>query len=126
MSALIADPRSSFLVAIAALGVVTMLALVSLLFAVTARRRAKRDFARVLEGLAAVRQALDDQSALIGQLDSRNKAQEIGVGGDRAIDAAVRMARTGASSDQLAASSGLSRQEARLLMRLHGPDRARA
>jgi len=86
--------------------------------------RSDRSYAEL--GVAAVRQALDDQSALIGQLDSRNKAQEIGVGGDRAIDAAVRMARTGASSDQLAASSGLSRQEARLLTRLHGPDRARA
>jgi hypothetical protein len=40
-------------------------------------------------------------------------------------DVAIRLARTGASTDEVVATSGVTRQEAQLLARLHGPDTAR-
>jgi Protein of unknown function (DUF2802) len=40
-------------------------------------------------------------------------------------DVAIRLARNGASTEELVSSSGVSRQEAQLLARMHGPDIAR-
>ena len=127
MPHLTSDQTTMLLVAI---GLLCALTAVGLVFAIVAligtRRRLSQGLGRILEELAASQQALAVQASLIEQLESRSKAQEIGAVGDKAIDVAVRLARTGASSDQLAANSGLTRQEARLLARIHGPDKARA
>jgi hypothetical protein len=40
----------------------------------------------------------------------------------RGYDVAIRLARNGASPDELIATSGVTREEARLLTRLHGPN----
>jgi hypothetical protein len=127
MPQLTADQTTMVLLVITALSALAVAGLVLVIVASMGARRAMAEgLARAFEELANLRQALTDQGVLIEQLDSRARAQEIGASGDKAVDAAVRMARTGASSDQLAATSGLTRQEARLLARIHGSDITRA
>lgn len=119
------DQTTLTLLGIAALGVAILVAFGWLILAsVGTRRRVQQALERMLEQLELTRCELRDHAQLIEQLESRSRVQDIGAGNAKAIDAAVRMARTGASSDQLAANSGLTRQEARLLARLHGPERA--
>lgn len=52
-------------------------------------------------------------------------AKAAGAGHTTGYDVAIRLARNGASTEEVVASSGVSRQEAQLLARLHGPDTAR-
>jgi hypothetical protein len=44
-----------------------------------------------------------------------------GVPGATGYDVAIRLARSGAATEEVIASSGVTRQEAQLLARLHGP-----
>src|SRR4051812_37263188 len=90
------------------------------------RRSSSADTQRLFEQLDLALHELRSQAELLERLDARTKVHESGGNNIKAFDVAVRMARTGASSDQLAANSGLTKQEARLLARLHGADKARA
>ena len=78
----------------------------------------------VLERLGALERAIAAAQARIGevadQVDGRLLAGA-SAGGGPSYQVAIRLARSGASCDELVASCGLSRLEAELVRRLHGP-----
>jgi len=114
---------------IGALGM-SALVLVSLILSAVVAGRSRRSLRELLQGLSdksdLVLSELRSQAELIKRLESRTQARDSGANDSRSFDAAVRMARTGASTDQLTANSGLTKQEARLIARLHGPEKLRA
>ncbi len=56
------------------------------------------------------------------RLEDRQQLAAVAVGGaPRGYDLALQMARNGAGAEQIAGTSGLARNEAQLLARLHGP-----
>ncbi len=95
------------------------------------RRAAERESAatgeqlsRALERLERIETRLEQLdphlTALGEQIETRLKA--VGVGSSAlSYPIAIRLARTGAQPEELVASCGLTRQEAELVARLHGP-----
>ena len=87
------------------------------------RRAGTRDMQRlfsVTEGLAEKLATLEDK------LDARAQLSAATAGNaPRGYDLALRLARNGAAVGEIAETSGVTRQEAELLARLHGPDTVR-
>lgn len=79
-----------------------------------------RSLREVGEGTNAALQALTEQVQT--QLRLAKAASAPSATG---YDVAIRLARNGASTDEVVSTSGVTRQEAELLARLHGPDTAR-
>jgi hypothetical protein len=69
--------------------------------------------------LAARLESLEQRIDARAQLNAAAAA-----GAPRGYELALRLARNGASQDEIAESSGVTRQEAQLLVRLHGPRRS--
>ena len=60
------------------------------------------------------------------KLDARAQLSAAAAGNTpRGYDLALRLARNGAAAEEIAKTSGVTRQEAELLARLHGPDTIR-
>jgi Protein of unknown function (DUF2802) len=75
--------------------------------------RALRELADVTNtGLQALAEQVQTQLRL---------AKAAGAPGANGYDVAMRLARSGVATDEVIASSGVTRQEAQLLARLHGP-----
>ena len=71
------------------------------------------------ESLAAKLETLEQRIDARAQLNAAAAA-----GSPRGYELALRLARNGATQDEIAESSGVTRQEAQLLVRLHGPRRS--
>jgi len=96
---------------------------------------------QALEGIARLEQSSAGLAAQLSQLESQAAARDVELGAlterlqslarpentpsQSNYDIAIRLARGGAQRDELMASCGLTRQEAELVARLHGPDRER-
>lgn len=130
---------SSLIVYVMAAGfVASSLALVGLAIAFTRMREAgRRDVQRLFEQmdltlgeLRNVSDALASSVASLGDLRARVDDQRrtavatpASPATARSYDIALRLARNGASRDELMANCGMSRHEAELAVRLHGPAR---
>jgi hypothetical protein len=93
------------------------------------RRAGRRDMQSVLAEtrvLADLTQRLSTQMAAMEARieDRRELAMAAAAPAQRGYELAMQMARNGAAPEQIAGSSGLTRNEAQLLARLHGPARA--
>jgi hypothetical protein len=80
--------------------------------------------ATVLERIAALETRLESLQASqtdLGEKVSGLAASSGGSSSASGYQVAIRMARTGASRDDLMSSCGITRQEAELLQRLHAP-----
>lgn len=87
------------------------------------RRAGTRDMQRlvsVTEGLAEKLATLEDKLDARAQLSAAAAGNAPG-----GYDLALRLARNGAAVGEIAETSGVTRQEAELLARLHGPDTVR-
>jgi hypothetical protein len=62
--------------------------------------------------------------ALENKIDTRAQLTAASAGSPRGYELALRLARNGASMEEITESSGVTRQEAQLLARLHGPRRS--
>jgi hypothetical protein len=84
----------------------------------------------LLKGFAATQAAQADGLAvrlesLERRIDARAQLNAAAAAGSpRGYELALRLARNGATQDEIAESSGVTRQEAQLLVRLHGPKRS--
>ncbi|HEU4623191.1 MAG TPA: DUF2802 domain-containing protein [Steroidobacteraceae bacterium] len=76
--------------------------------------------AKMEESLAEAHRKLD---ALGEQKDGESRRAVPGAAAAPSYQIAIRMARSGATRDELMASCGLTRQEAELVLRLHAPAR---
>ncbi len=90
------------------------------------RRSGRRDLQSVMaetRSLSELTQRLTAQlAAMEARLDDRRELAAVSAGSaPRGYDLALQMARNGAGAEQIAGSSGLARNEAQLLARLHGP-----
>ncbi|MEP7311457.1 MAG: DUF2802 domain-containing protein [Pseudomonadota bacterium] len=87
------------------------------------RRAGARDMQHlvsVTEGLVAKLATLEEK------LDTRAQLSAAAAGNaPRGYDLALRLARNGAEAGEIAETSGVTRQEADLLARLHGPETVR-
>ncbi|MFM1885585.1 MAG: hypothetical protein RL026_742 [Pseudomonadota bacterium] len=106
-----------------------------LVFAVTFRRwrqAAERDMQRVLEELAQARRdtgalATATEALVHRVLGLEEKLEACGTLGattvrePRGYDLALRLARSGTAPEEIAETSGVTRREAELLVRLHAP-----
>ncbi len=97
---------------------------------------------QALEGIARLEQAVGELAGPVHQLESQAAARDAeltaltgrlhalarpeSTPSQSSYDIAIRLARGGAQRDELVASCGLTRQEAELVARLHGPDRQRS
>lgn len=114
---------------------ILVIALLAFAFGFSRWRRAAREDTQQLaatleQALLEVRALSADVKTLGVRFDELNarltaqakQAAATATGGTpRGYDVAIRLARNGASSDELIATSGVTREEARLLTRLHGP-----
>lgn len=83
--------------------------------------RASAHMSLVLERLGALERALADTRARVGEVaDQLDGRLQLAGAGSAGYQIAIRLARSGASCEELMASCGLSRQEAELVQRLHG------
>jgi hypothetical protein len=64
----------------------------------------------------------DRVGALQDQITARAELSAAQVPAAAGYDVGLRLARNGATPEEIAATSGVTRQEAQLLARLHGPD----
>jgi hypothetical protein len=92
------------------------------------RRSGRRDLQSVMaetRALSELTQRLTTQmAAMEARLEDRRQLAQAAAGpAQRGYDLALQMARNGAEAEQIAATSGLARNEAQLLTRLHGPVR---
>ena len=91
------------------------------------RRSGRRDLQSVMaetRALSELTQRLTTQmSAMEARLEDRRQLVAAAGPAQRGYDLALQMARNGAGAEQIAATSGLARNEAQLLERLHGPVR---
>ena len=99
------------------------------------RRAAAQDAERATTQFAALSERLGDIEAGLALLDSRiseitrhlqtpvRATPAPASGASPSYPIAIRLARTGATSDELMESCGLSRQEAELVKRLHAPSK---
>ncbi|MGE0583094.1 MAG: DUF2802 domain-containing protein [Steroidobacteraceae bacterium] len=97
----------------------------------TARRDVQRLFEQMdltLGELRDVSTSLEGGLAAIGDLRLRQqqgqRTEVATPAATRSYDIALRLARNGASRDELMSNCGMSRHEAELAVRLHGPARA--
>jgi hypothetical protein len=102
------------------------------------RRAAAKDADRVTEQLTAVAERLGEIEAALALLDSRiseiNRSAETPFkvpaaqtpNASPSYPIAIRLARNGATAEELMESCGLGRQEAELVKRLHGPPKRMA
>jgi Protein of unknown function (DUF2802) len=81
----------------------------------------RAQLAKMEESLAEAHRKLD---ALGEQREGESRRAVAGGTSAPSYQIAIRMARSGASRDELMASCGLTRQEAELVLRLHAPARA--
>ncbi len=102
------------------------------------RESARRDVQRLFEQMDLTLGELRDMSAslagglaAIGELRSRQDSERrepapapTAHTAARSYDIALRLARNGASREELMSTCGMSRHEAALAVRLHGPRRA--
>ena len=95
--------------------------------------RLQADLGTALERLqtfaAAQAEQADRLAARLESLEQRIDARAqlnaaAAAGAPRGYELALRLARNGATQDEIAESSGVTRQEAQLLVRLHGPRRS--
>jgi hypothetical protein len=101
------------------------------------RRAAARDMRRLLNDVELLRnenRVLADLvssvsgglSLLAEQLETRAQLAAAATGnGPRGYELALRLARSGAAIEEIAETSGVTRPEAQLLARLHGPETVR-
>lgn len=83
-----------------------------------------RALAAITEGLATITQGLAARiGGLDDKLDSRALLSAAASSAPRGYELALRLARTGATIDEITETSGVTRHEAQLLARLHGPRR---
>ena len=99
------------------------------------RHAAARDAERITTQLSALADQLGEIEAGLAALDSRigefarhaetpiKSAPAASPGASPSYPIAIRLARNGASCDDLMESCGLSRQEAELVRRLHAPSK---
>ena len=99
---------------------------------VRSSERLQADLATALDRLQALSVAQATQAgqlaarleALEQRIDTRAQLSAASAGAPRGYELALRLARNGATLDEIAESSGVTRQEAQLLVRLHGPKRS--
>jgi hypothetical protein len=72
---------------------------------------------------AMVLQLVGRLVAIENKLDTRSQLTAAAASSPRGYELALRLARNGATMEEIAESSGVTRQEATLLVRLHGPRR---
>ena len=101
------------------------------------RRAGERDMQRVLGDIEFLRTENRALVELVGavssglaslteKLDTRAQlSAAAGSNGTRGYELALRLARSGAAIDEITETSGVTRPEAQLLARLHGPETAR-
>jgi len=119
--------------AIVALGVaVAALAIGHARLREVSRRDAQRLFEQMDLALGELREVSTSLSACLqelGGLRSRStptqRAPEVAPAPTRSYDIALRLARNGASREELMSNCGMSRHEAELAVRLHGPGERR-
>ncbi len=92
------------------------------------RRSGRRDMQTVMaetRALAELTQRLTTQmAAMEARIEDRRELAVAAAGsGERGYELAMQMARNGAAPEQIVSTSGLARNEAELLARLHGPVR---
>jgi hypothetical protein len=92
------------------------------------RRAGRRDLQQVMaetRALSELTQRLTAQlAAMEARLEDRRELATAAAGsGERGYGLALQMARNGAAPEQIGAACGLTRNEAGLLARLHGPAR---
>jgi Protein of unknown function (DUF2802) len=96
----------------------------------SARRQTDQIMAQseaLLQRLAAMQSGLDAMALAVTRLDERfDRQNPTGGGTGQGYQIAIRLARGGASRDELMASCGLSLGEAELVRRLHGAARSAA
>ncbi len=93
------------------------------------RRSGRRDMQSVIaetRALSELTQRLAVQmAAMEARIEDRRQLAAVAVGGgERGYELALQMARNGAAAEQIVSTSGVARNEAQLLARLHGPVRA--
>jgi Protein of unknown function (DUF2802) len=80
----------------------------------------------VLERLGAIEERVASTSfrvaELAAQVENEQRAASVADAAAPRYEVAIRLARGGASRDELIANCGLSRQEADLVQRVHAPD----
>lgn len=90
----------------------------------SARRQTEQIFAQseaLLQRLGTLQARLDATAATVTRLDERFERQgQTGAPATQGYQIAIRLARSGASRDELMNSCGLSLAEAELVRRLHG------
>jgi len=122
-------------VLIPATGAVVVLAalLIAVLFAARVKRSATLQSREILAGSAYLAEQLEQlQSALAGadarvaalaaRLDEHSRTAQ--AGSSASYNVAIRMARSGASRQELMSTCGVTQQEADLVLRLHAADPA--
>jgi hypothetical protein len=92
------------------------------------RRSGRRDMQSVMaetRTLSELTQRLTAQlAAMEARMEDRSQLVAVSAGSaQRGYDLAMQMARNGAAVEQIAATSGVARNEAQLLASLHGPAR---
>jgi hypothetical protein len=92
------------------------------------RRSGRRDMQSVMaetRALSELAQRLTAQmAAMEARIEDRRELVAAAAGpAQRGYELALQMARNGAAAEQIASTSGLARNEAQLLARLHGPAR---
>jgi mitochondrial fission protein ELM1 len=92
------------------------------------RRSGRRDMQSVMtetRALSELTQRLTAQlAAMEARMEDGRQLVAVSVGSaQRGYDLAMQMARNGAAVEQIAATSGVARNEAQLLASLHGPAR---
>jgi hypothetical protein len=92
------------------------------------RRSGRRDMQNVMAETRALSELAQSLAAQMAALqarieDRRELAAAAAAPAQRGYDLALQMARNGAAAEQIAATSGVARNEAQLLARLHGPAR---
>lgn len=100
---------------------------------VRSAERLQADLGTALDRLQAFAAAQAEQADRLAQrlesleqrIDARAQLNAAAAAGaPRGYELALRLARNGATQDEIAESSGVTRQEAQLLVRLHGPRRS--
>jgi len=92
------------------------------------RKTGRRDMQSVIaetRALTELTQRLAAQVAVMqGRIEDRRELAAVSVGSSqRGYDLALQMARNGLAPQEIANASGVARNEAQLLARLHGPAR---
>jgi hypothetical protein len=92
------------------------------------RKSGRRDMQSVIAETRALTELTQrlaaEVAALQGRIEDRRELAAVSVGSSqRGYDLALQMARNGLAPQEIANASGVARNEAQLLARLHGPAR---